>query len=148
MCPRRGAAGKMHPRHHPASLQDLGLELPGVSLHALEPLSLWGQAGRYISTWAHSLPSRIESRKKLLLHSFSVTKKNKKGYSFMPWTTETQSLFSLTMFPTVQGDLQMTALGLAVAALFFFVSRAEPLEKLSAERPPSRIFCAQVYVGR
>lgn len=41
----------------------------------------------------------------------------------------------------------MTALGLAVAALFFFVSRAEPLEKLSAERPPSRIFCAQVCLS-
>lgn len=41
----------------------------------------------------------------------------------------------------------MTALGLAVAALFFFVSRAEPLEKLSAERPPARIFCAQVCLS-
>lgn len=41
----------------------------------------------------------------------------------------------------------MTALGLAVAALFFFVSRAEPLEQLSAERPPSRIFCAQVCLS-
>ena len=41
----------------------------------------------------------------------------------------------------------MTALGLAVAALFFFVSRAEPLEKLSAERPPSRIFCLQVCLS-
>jgi hypothetical protein len=40
--------------------------------------------------------------------------------------------------------VQMTLLGLSVAVLFFFVSRAEPLEVLSAERPPSRIFCAQV----
>ncbi len=41
----------------------------------------------------------------------------------------------------------MTALGLAVAALFFFVSRAEPLEKLAPQRPPSRIFCAQVCLS-
>lgn len=55
-------------------------------------------------------------------------------------------LSSLYLFGVKQGDLQMTALGLAVAALFFFVSRAEPLEKLSAERPPPRIFCAQVII--
>jgi len=56
-------------------------------------------------------------------------------------------LSSLYLFGVKQGDLQMTALGLAVAALFFFVSRAEPLERLSAERPPARIFCAQVCVS-
>lgn len=44
--------------------------------------------------------------------------------------------------------VQMTLLGLSVAVLFFFVSRAEPLEVLSAERPPSRIFCAQVGPSR
>jgi hypothetical protein len=41
----------------------------------------------------------------------------------------------------------MTALGLAVAALFFFVSRAEPLEKLAPQRPPARIFCLQVCLS-
>lgn len=56
-------------------------------------------------------------------------------------------LSSLYLFGVKQGDLQMTALGLVVAAMFFFVSRAEPLERLSAERPPSRIFCAQVCVS-
>lgn len=56
-------------------------------------------------------------------------------------------LSSLYLFGVKQGDGQMTMLGLAVAALFFFVSRAEPLERLSAERPPARIFCAQVCVS-
>eukprot|EP00952_Eustigmatos_sp_NYUAD-ZCMA_P013482 53439-Eustigmatos_ZCMA.PRE.1 len=41
----------------------------------------------------------------------------------------------------------MTIAGLVVAVLFYLVSRAEPLEKLSAERPPSRIFCAQVILS-
>lgn len=48
----------------------------------------------------------------------------------------------LLAYPLIR--VQMTLLGLSVAVLFFFVSRAEPLEVLSAERPPSRIFCAQV----
>jgi len=53
----------------------------------------------------------------------------------------------LYLFGVKQGDLQLTINGIAVAGLFFFVSRAEPLEKLSAERPPSRIFCLQVSLS-
>lgn len=54
---------------------------------------------------------------------------------------------TLRHFSSTAGDVQMTIAGLATAALFFFVSRAEPLEKLSAERPPPRIFCLQVCVS-
>lgn len=56
-------------------------------------------------------------------------------------------LSTLYLFGVKQGDLQMTIVGIAIAGLFFFVSRAEPLEKLSAERPPSRIFCLQVSMS-
>lgn len=40
-----------------------------------------------------------------------------------------------------QGDRQLTILGVAVAALFFFVTRAEPLAVLSPNRPPSSVLC-------
>lgn len=40
-----------------------------------------------------------------------------------------------------QGDRQLTILGIAVAALFFFVTRAEPLTTLSSARPPSSVLC-------
>ena len=43
--------------------------------------------------------------------------------------------------------MQMLILGLAVAALFFATSRSQPLTKLSKERPPTRIFCAEVLVS-
>jgi manganese-transporting P-type ATPase len=56
-------------------------------------------------------------------------------------------LSSLYLFGVKQADVQMTIVGLAIAALFFLVSRAEPLDKLSAERPPARIFCLQVCVS-
>jgi cation-transporting ATPase 13A1 len=39
-----------------------------------------------------------------------------------------------------QGDTQMTCSGLLIAALFFFVSQAKPLNHISAERPPSTVF--------
>lgn len=50
-------------------------------------------------------------------------------------------LSSLYLHGVKQGDTQMTVLGLVVAALFFCTSRAQPLEKLSKERPPAHIFC-------
>mmetsp|Transcript_28585 Transcript_28585/g.36928 ORF Transcript_28585/g.36928 Transcript_28585/m.36928 type:complete len:1093 (-) Transcript_28585:313-3591(-) len=50
-------------------------------------------------------------------------------------------LSSLYVYGIKQGDFQMVALGISVAVLFFAVSRAKPLEKLSAQRPPTRIFC-------
>jgi cation-transporting ATPase 13A1 len=40
-----------------------------------------------------------------------------------------------------QGDRQMTILGVAVTALFYFVTRAEPLTTLANVRPPSSVMC-------
>ena len=42
-----------------------------------------------------------------------------------------------------QGDRQLTILGIAVAALFYFVTRAEPLPDLSPSRPPSSVLCLE-----
>lgn len=44
-----------------------------------------------------------------------------------------------------QGDRQMTILGIAVAGLFFFVTRAEPLPVLSKVRPPASVLCWQAF---
>jgi len=46
-----------------------------------------------------------------------------------------------------QGDHQLTVVGLVVAGLFFFVTKGQPLNKLSPERPPSTVLCAQVLVS-
>lgn len=46
-----------------------------------------------------------------------------------------------------QGDSQMTCMGLIVAALFFCLSRAEPLPKLSKQRPPSSVFAIPVVAS-
>ncbi len=46
-----------------------------------------------------------------------------------------------------QGDGQMTVLGLAVSALFYCASRSRPLRRLSATRPPARIFGLQACVS-
>src|SRR5690554_4050063 len=46
-----------------------------------------------------------------------------------------------------QGDSQMTCMGLIVAALFFCLSRAEPLQKLSKQRPPSSVFAIPVVAS-
>lgn len=46
-----------------------------------------------------------------------------------------------------QGDTQMTASGLIVAALFFFLSQAKPLAGISAERPTSSIFSRAVGIS-
>eukprot|EP00602_Paraphysomonas_sp_CaronLab_P012268 CAMPEP_0185042054 /NCGR_PEP_ID=MMETSP1103-20130426/42113_1 /TAXON_ID=36769 /ORGANISM="Paraphysomonas bandaiensis, Strain Caron Lab Isolate" /LENGTH=669 /DNA_ID=CAMNT_0027582053 /DNA_START=269 /DNA_END=2275 /DNA_ORIENTATION=+ len=43
-----------------------------------------------------------------------------------------------------QGDMQMTASGLATAGLFFFISRAKPLPKLSYQKPPCSVFTVSV----
>lgn len=45
-----------------------------------------------------------------------------------------------------QGDRQLTAVGLAVAALFLFVTRGRPLPKLSARRPPSSVLSAETML--
>jgi cation-transporting ATPase 13A1 len=39
-----------------------------------------------------------------------------------------------------QGDIQMTASGLLSAALFFFLSLAQPLQNISEKRPPKSVF--------
>jgi cation-transporting ATPase 13A1 len=39
-----------------------------------------------------------------------------------------------------QGDTQMTCSGLLIAALFFFVSQAKPLNQISPTQPPSSVF--------
>jgi manganese-transporting P-type ATPase len=46
-----------------------------------------------------------------------------------------------------QGDRQLTILGIGVAALFFFVTRAEPLPTLSPIRPPSSVLSWQTFVS-
>ena len=38
------------------------------------------------------------------------------------------------------GDAQMTFAGLSIAMFFLFISRSKPVDRLSAERPPSRLF--------
>lgn len=43
-----------------------------------------------------------------------------------------------------QGDTQMTAVGLIVAGLFFFLSQARPLPAIAARKPPSSVFAAAV----
>ncbi|CAM9824034.1 unnamed protein product [Chrysoparadoxa australica] len=60
--------------------------------------------------------------------------------------TSAYMLSSLYLWGVKQGDVQMTIMGLALAAFFFFISRAQPLQRLSSERPPKRIFCAAVLL--
>ena len=52
-------------------------------------------------------------------------------------------LSKLFLHGVKQGDRQLTILGVAVAALFFFVTRGKPLDNLSPVRPPSSVLCAQ-----
>jgi cation-transporting ATPase 13A1 len=56
-------------------------------------------------------------------------------------------LTKLHMYGVKQGDRQLTILGLAVAALFLFVTRGKPLPKLAPDRPPSSVLCAQAIVS-
>lgn len=46
-----------------------------------------------------------------------------------------------------QGDTQMTAAGIATAGLFFFISRAKTLPKLSPEKPPHSVFAPSVITS-
>ena len=57
------------------------------------------------------------------------------------------NLSALYLHGIKQGDSQMTAVGLAVAAFFFFVSRSRPMSHLAKERPPSRVFSPFVLVS-
>jgi cation-transporting ATPase 13A1 len=57
------------------------------------------------------------------------------------------SLSALYLYGVKQGDTQMTFVGLAVAAFFFFVSRSKPMMTLAPERPPSRVFSPFVLLS-
>lgn len=46
-----------------------------------------------------------------------------------------------------QGDTQMTATGLCTAGLFFFISRAKSLPRLSPEKPPDSVFAKSVIMS-
>ena len=46
-----------------------------------------------------------------------------------------------------QGDRQLTAVGIVVAALFLFVTKSKPLSSLSRSRPPSTILCVSALVS-
>jgi cation-transporting ATPase 13A1 len=46
-----------------------------------------------------------------------------------------------------QGDTQMTASGVVIAALFFFLSQAKPVPGISAEKPTNSIFATSVIVS-
>jgi cation-transporting ATPase 13A1 len=46
-----------------------------------------------------------------------------------------------------QGDTQMTASGLVIAALFFFLSQAKPVPGISSQRPVSSIFAKAVVLS-
>jgi cation-transporting ATPase 13A1 len=56
-------------------------------------------------------------------------------------------LSKLFLHGVKQGDRQLTVLGIVVAALFFFVTRAEPLSTLSSIRPPASVLCAQALIS-
>lgn len=46
-----------------------------------------------------------------------------------------------------QGDRQLTILGVVVAVLFFFVTRGEPLSRISSLRPPVSVLCTQAILS-
>ena len=56
-------------------------------------------------------------------------------------------LSKLFLHGVKQGDRQLTILGVVVAALFYFVTRAEPLSTLSPIRPPASVLCTQALVS-
>jgi cation-transporting ATPase 13A1 len=50
-------------------------------------------------------------------------------------------LSNLFLHGVKQGDRQMTVTGLAIAALFLFVTRGKPLKAISPVRPPASVLC-------
>lgn len=46
-----------------------------------------------------------------------------------------------------QGDGQMTLLGLVTSAMFYCSSRSQPMRRLSAVRPPTRIFTVHACIS-
>jgi hypothetical protein len=51
-------------------------------------------------------------------------------------------LSALFLYGIKQGDYQASIFGVVIAGFFLFISRSEPLAKLSPERPPTSIFNA------
>jgi manganese-transporting P-type ATPase len=56
-------------------------------------------------------------------------------------------LSTLHLSGVKQGDTQLTAVGIVVAGLFFFVTKGQPLNKLSRHRPPSSVLSKQVLLS-
>jgi cation-transporting ATPase 13A1 len=56
-------------------------------------------------------------------------------------------LSKLFTYGVKQGDRQLTVLGIVVASLFYFVTRAEPLPTLSPTRPPSSVLCMEAFLS-
>lgn len=56
-------------------------------------------------------------------------------------------LSELHMHGVKQGDRQLTAVGIIVAGLFFFVTKGKPLKSLSSHRPPSSVLCKQAFTS-
>lgn len=56
-------------------------------------------------------------------------------------------LSSLHLVGAKQGDTQLTAVGFVVAGLFFFVTKGQPLNKLSKTRPPASVLSVQAIVS-
>ncbi|KAH9131452.1 hypothetical protein LEN26_007694 [Aphanomyces euteiches] len=56
-------------------------------------------------------------------------------------------LSSLYMYGVKQGDTQMTVVGIMIALFFLFLSYAKPLQRLSTERPLTRVFCPSVLLS-
>mmetsp|Transcript_3189 Transcript_3189/g.9719 ORF Transcript_3189/g.9719 Transcript_3189/m.9719 type:complete len:1218 (+) Transcript_3189:107-3760(+) len=45
------------------------------------------------------------------------------------------------------GDRQMTLSGIVIAAAFFFITRSQPLERLSQRRPPATVFHPSIFLS-
>jgi len=56
-------------------------------------------------------------------------------------------LSKLHMHGVKQGDRQLTAVGVVIAGLFFFVTKGKPLSSLSSQRPPSSVLCKQALAS-
>lgn len=56
-------------------------------------------------------------------------------------------LTRLHMVGVKQGDRQLTVVGLVIAALFYFITRGQPLSSLSPKRPPSSVLCKSTLIS-
>lgn len=61
--------------------------------------------------------------------------------------TSAYMLSALYLKGVKQGDGQMTLLGLVTSAMFYCASRSQPMRRLSAARPPARIFTVHACVS-